>query len=396
MPSNLQRLSACMSSILVALECPVCLDTIPPPAHQCGNGHLICVKCRVKTERCPVCRMRFSRGRSLLADKVFNSLTEAFELKDEAEEARPAKLRERLFGSKKNKQSQPSITMPELKISLVTTPTNKFLTRILGKSSSVENLSSNPANLSATPQTLSEFSSNLRAKSLSTSEICHPPGSHSLSRSPSINSTHRIDVLHYPRSIRPASYHGSYESLDADLRDKEQLYCCPCEQDCPGLMKALDVLQHIQESHEGPLVHYFKPRLTVSLPLPFEDTAVVVISTYGSTFFFKVVHQPSGSDKFGPGDTEIWLWLLGSQQQADNYELFLNLKGHGDQGKELNFRCRALSLSSHSWTETCKTRCGICLTASSLIENFATELETGTLIKMEIKVKDRSDGHCLP
>jgi len=161
-------------------------------------------------------------------------------------------------------------------------------------------------------------------------------------------------------------------------------------------MKALDVLQHIQESHEGPLVHYFKPRLTVSLPLPFEDTAVVVISTYGSTFFFKVVHQPSGSDKFGPGDTEIWLWLLGSQQQADNYELFLNLKGHGDQGKELNFRCRALSLSSHSWTETCKTRCGICLTASSLIENFATELETGTLIKMEIKVKDRSDGHCLP
>jgi len=286
--------------------------------------------------------------------------------------------------------------MPELKISLVTTPTNKFLTRILGKSSSVENLSSNPANLSATPQNLSEFSSNLKAKSLSTSEICHPPGSQSLSRSPSINSTHRIDVLHYSRSIRPASYHGSCESLDADLRDKEHLYCCPCEQDCPGLMKVLDVLQHIQESHKGPLVHYFKPRLSVSLPLPFEDTAVIVISSYGSTFFFKVVHQPSESDKCGPGDTEVWLWLLGSQQQADNYELIVNLKGHGDQGKELNFRCRALSLSSHSWTEACKTRGGIFLSASSLTENFATELETGIPIKMEVKVEDRSDGRCLP
>lgn len=380
-----------MNSILVALECPICLDTIPPPAHQCGNGHLICVKCRVKTERCPVCRMRFSRGRSLLADQVFNSLTEAFELKDEAEETRPAKLRERLFGPKKNKQSQPFITMPELKISLVTTPTNKFLTRILGKSSSVDNLSSNPVNLSAIPRNLSEFSSNLRAKSLSTSEICHPPGSQSLSRSPSINSSHCIKVPHSPRSIRPASYHGSCESLDADLRDKEQLYCCPCEQDCPGLIKALQVMQHIQESHKGPLVHYFKPRLSLSFPLAFDDTAVIVISNYGNTFFFKVVRQPSGSVKCEPGDTLVWIWLLGSKQQADNYELILNLKGHGYRRNELNFRCKALSLSSHPWREICKTRGGICLTANSLIENFATELETGTPIKMEVEVKDMLD-----
>jgi hypothetical protein len=161
-------------------------------------------------------------------------------------------------------------------------------------------------------------------------------------------------------------------------------------------MKALDMLQHVQESHEGPLMHYFKPQLSVSVPLPFEDTAVVVISSYGSTFFLKAFHQPSESYKSRPANTEIWLWLLGSQQQADNYELILNLKGHGDQGKELNFRCRALSLSSYSWTETCKTRGGICLTARSLIENFSTELETGIPIKMEVTVKDRSEGHCLP
>ncbi|XP_021926709.1 uncharacterized protein LOC110833173 isoform X2 [Zootermopsis nevadensis] len=390
MPSNLQRLSACMSSILAVLECPVCLDTIPPPAHQCGNGHLICVKCRVKTERCPICRMRFCRARSLLADQVFNSLTEAFGIKDEVEETRPAKLRERLFGSKKNKQSQESKTKPELKINLVMPPTNKFLTRILGKSSSVENLSSTPVNISAIPRHLSavidsEFSSNLKAKSLSTSEICHPLGSRPVSRSPSVNSTHFIgstflDVPTYLGSKRPASYHGSCESLDSDFTDS-LLYCCPCEQQCPCLLKASEVLQHIQESHEGPLMHYFKPRLSLSLPLAFEETAVVAVNHDRNTFFLKVVRQLPAAD------TLVWLWMIGSQQEANNYDLVLNVKGHGDHARDLTFRHRALSLSSTSWSQISKSQDGICLTASILTENFATQLESGIPIKMEAEVK---------
>ncbi|KAE8751657.1 hypothetical protein FOCC_FOCC001505, partial [Frankliniella occidentalis] len=64
-----ERLSACVGAVLGALECPVCLDTIPPPAHQCGNGHLMCAGCRARAERCPVCRVRLCRGRSLLADQ---------------------------------------------------------------------------------------------------------------------------------------------------------------------------------------------------------------------------------------------------------------------------------------------------------------------------------------
>ncbi|XP_069686970.1 uncharacterized protein [Periplaneta americana] len=409
MPSNLQRLSSCMSSILAVLECPVCLDTIPPPAHQCGNGHLICVQCRVKTERCPVCRVRFCRARSLLADQVFNSLTEAFGLKEEAEETRPAKLKERLFGTKKSKQAPQT---PELKVSLISSPTNKFLTRILGKSSSVDNLSSNPVNLSAMPRHLSavidsEFSSNLKAKSLSTSEICQPVGSRPVSRSPSINSAHQkmgsglLDVSLFLGSKRPASYHGSCESLqgriDSDFgSDNTELRCCPCEQHCPSTIKAQEVLQHIQECHEGPLVHYFKPKLSLSLPLALEDTAVVAVTYEGNLFFFKVFHLPPESETSGPGDTLVWLWMLGSKVEADNYYLVLNLKGHGDQGKELHFRCKALSLCSTSWAEISSARRGICLTASKLIENFAMELEAGISIKMEAEVKDRTDGHYMP
>jgi hypothetical protein len=161
-------------------------------------------------------------------------------------------------------------------------------------------------------------------------------------------------------------------------------------------MKGLEVLQHIQESHEGPLVHYFKPRLALSLPIAFEETAVLAITNNGNTFFLKVVHQPPASDSCGPGDTLVWLWMLGSKQQADNYELILNLNAHDNQGKGLSFWSRALSLSSTSWTQTCETRAGIVLTASSLRDNFAAELELGIPIKMEAEVKDKSAEHRLP
>lgn len=70
MPVSLKRMSSCLAAVLGALECPVCLDTIPPPAHQCFNGHLMCAGCRARAERCPVCRVRLYRGRSLLSDQV--------------------------------------------------------------------------------------------------------------------------------------------------------------------------------------------------------------------------------------------------------------------------------------------------------------------------------------
>lgn len=70
MPINLDRLSSCVQSILAALECPICLDTIPPPAVQCTNGHLVCVTCRSRAEKCPICRQRYSGGRSLIAEQV--------------------------------------------------------------------------------------------------------------------------------------------------------------------------------------------------------------------------------------------------------------------------------------------------------------------------------------
>lgn len=73
MPANMHRLSACMNSIIQSLECPICLNTVSPPSCQCVNGHLFCVKCHAKSEKCPICRVRMTRGRCLFADQVNSS-----------------------------------------------------------------------------------------------------------------------------------------------------------------------------------------------------------------------------------------------------------------------------------------------------------------------------------
>lgn len=58
------------SKLVSLLECPVCMDTIIPPIHQCRKGHPVCQVCRPKLTVCPTCRARFSENRNLLMEKV--------------------------------------------------------------------------------------------------------------------------------------------------------------------------------------------------------------------------------------------------------------------------------------------------------------------------------------
>lgn len=70
MPLNYEKLAATLQTILTAIECPVCFNTITSPFTQCQNGHLLCLKCRARSERCPICRDRYSVVRCLLAEQV--------------------------------------------------------------------------------------------------------------------------------------------------------------------------------------------------------------------------------------------------------------------------------------------------------------------------------------
>lgn len=159
MPLNLDRLSSCLQAILVALECPVCLDTILPPAVQCGNGHLVCARCRSRqgADKCAVCRQRYSvtgggatggagagANRSLIAEQVYGAITEAFRLRCNAGdsyrvggngESSSGRLREQLFGAQCRKRA-PAVE----NMKAVQSHTHKFLARIMGKATSLDGL----------------------------------------------------------------------------------------------------------------------------------------------------------------------------------------------------------------------------------------------------------------
>ncbi|XP_022187781.1 uncharacterized protein LOC111046522 [Nilaparvata lugens] len=112
-PMSLQRLAVCLQSVVQLLECPVCLETAPPPAYQCCNGHLLCSDCRANADRCPVCRVQLgSRGRCLVADKLHALLTSTFFRECHPKKRRGA-LRSKAVPRLKLKSRLPSIKLQE-------------------------------------------------------------------------------------------------------------------------------------------------------------------------------------------------------------------------------------------------------------------------------------------
>ncbi|KAD3336825.1 hypothetical protein E3N88_32344 [Mikania micrantha] len=63
------------SSVRDLLECPVCLNAMYPPIHQCSNGHTLCSGCKPRVHnRCPTCRHELGNIRCLALEKVAASL----------------------------------------------------------------------------------------------------------------------------------------------------------------------------------------------------------------------------------------------------------------------------------------------------------------------------------
>jgi hypothetical protein len=137
LPSQYEKLAATVQTILTAIECPVCFNTIPSPFTQCQNGHLLCLKCRARSDRCPICRASYSVVRCLLAEQIYTTLIETFNLQDGPQ----GKIRERIFGAKTCKSQPVLMATTAVMTPKVNSHTQKFLAKILGKSSSMEALS---------------------------------------------------------------------------------------------------------------------------------------------------------------------------------------------------------------------------------------------------------------
>ena len=136
MPLNYEKLAATVQTILTAIECPVCFNTITSPFTQCQNGHLLCLRCRARSDKCPICRDRYSVVRCLLAEQIYTTLIETFNLQDGPH----GKIREKIFGAKTCKSQHDRHTTSTV-TPKVHSHTQKFLAKIMGKASSMESLS---------------------------------------------------------------------------------------------------------------------------------------------------------------------------------------------------------------------------------------------------------------
>lgn len=358
MPTSLSRLSSCLSSILSFLECPICFEIISPPAHQCPFGHLICFRCRVYIERCPVCRTGFTRERSLLADQIYNSVVEAFHLKNQTTTERTKKLWERVFGRKKRDKSGPTSQSASStpKISRASDIKNKFLTRLIGKSSSVDNLASE-----------SNFTPSLRKKSISSTDIypeslrklnylhqsdqCSTESlptqeNGSLSRYSSSNSCDALggrNVQYYNRlrnrNLKDNSenlFQFSSETTENDTNNNH-LYHCPLSEACVPVT-AFSLLTHLQ-LHDGPVIQYFKPRFSVRFPFSFENGAVFIVHCSEKTFFVRL-HSAEET-----GDIKLYVWLMGTRAEAEEFKLKVHLRG-ADYRTDLKYKTTVNSIVS--------------------------------------------------
>lgn len=184
-------------------------------------------------------------------------MIDAFNLREEPDTVKVSKMQQ-IF-KMKNKTHQ-NKNVPDIKITQSTQHTNKFLARLItGKSSSVENLTTNSKFLTPSSNFSNEFNnSNLKTKSLSTNEIFQQyDNSPSVSRSGSISKLSRNEKNKYLKitsdnNNRSASCHGSFECLSdntshcnnftttfSHLTEENILFYCPFAANCTTLIKGI-------------------------------------------------------------------------------------------------------------------------------------------------------------
>ncbi|XP_015590486.1 uncharacterized protein LOC107265497 isoform X2 [Cephus cinctus] len=333
LPDVARRLASAVSGAVRALECPVCLESAGPPVSQCVHGHILCVGCRPKTARCPICRVRLGQGRCLLADTMHRVFQDAFNV---AEDKEGRSLREWLFGKRKKHMDTSSIRN---NIKNSTKPRQLLARLLLGgfdKAASAENLSSTTqdtlqsANIqSFVSRRLGELSLSDRAKSASTGELSGsrvPIGSLQLKEPREFSNSSNPDMTYNMGSRsnsgllsvpQTPTWGGSTESVS------NTLIRCPLSDssECREMITPGIVLEHLSRTHEGPQIHYYQNCARLPLPMPLGPTAIYVLHHAGEIFFLKCEDEEAWVTTTGAGNA--WEWTL---------------YGWGNDGTEMKFR----------------------------------------------------------
>lgn len=337
---SLQRLSNCLQSVLQLLECPVCLETIPPPAFQCCHGHVLCGRCRSRADKCPVCRVSLGpKGRCLLADKLHNLLTSVLNQNHKKKQLysknrksytqiqQPFHLKSRITTEISSTTNADTTSQQAGSSAEILNRNNNFNSILVqAKASSEENISS--GSVARDIEQLSSLGRALRTRSMSAEQIPITVPPQQCMQKPF--QSNQMDEL---------SFHCPYSS-------KSRGHCRNI------LIGSQALLKHIREDHAGPLIQYFlKPsRSIVKLRLPLSNSRTPPSSLTsfttekGAVFFVQVAAGAT------PGHRLVWLWLLGDVAQSERYRLRITLP-EGDTHTGPVFPLTA------SWNEVVNSNC---------------------------------------
>lgn len=274
------------------------MESAAPPVSQCVHGHILCVICRPKTSRCPVCRVRLGQGRCLLADKLHTVLRDAFNVNnDETLNKTPVasehcNLRDQLFGKNSKKRETPVVSSS--KNNCITLKPRQFLlTRLLGnreKAVSADNLirvSEISEEAAAIPDETTDannlrLSLNDRTKSASTGELSRDSQARINDSSSQIMELSATNTSRQSLSLpQTPIWGGSTDSISCI-----QL-TCPLLQSCRELVTADSLLEHIK-THALPQIHFYSGSARMPLPLPFGHDAFYIFHHGNNIFFFQV------------------------------------------------------------------------------------------------------------
>ncbi|XP_012539483.1 uncharacterized protein LOC105838455 [Monomorium pharaonis] len=299
LPNVARNLANALSGTVRALECPICLESAVPPVSQCVHGHILCVVCRPKTTRCPICRVRLGQGRCLLADKLQRVLRDAFNMDNNETVDKTSvttdrcNLRDQLFGKSRKKQEIPVVNQSKNNCATLK-PRQFLLARLLlggrEKAASVDNLIrvSEMSEEAATPARVTNvnnldvrLSLNNRTKSASTGELSRDSKTRISDPSSQIVESSVENASQQSLSLpQTPIWGGSMDSVSCI-----QL-TCPLLKSCKEIVPSDLLLEHIK-THTVPQVHFYSANARLPLPLPFGSNALYIFHHGNNMFFFQ-------------------------------------------------------------------------------------------------------------
>lgn len=347
LPEVAAKLANALSGTIRCLECPVCLENAISPVSQCVNGHILCVDCRPKTSRCPVCRVRLGQGRCLIAEKVHKVIRDIFHASNNVMENNNRSgssvnknLMERLFGSRYKTNAGKTT---QNNGDALSKPRQFLLTKLflggLEKAASTENLTTVPRQ---TEDVLSihrsvqvdqeEFNAERlslhdRAKSASTGELTLERRNDRIVTGSSCGSNARS--LNVAQSMTLSVPHTPLWGGSTDSLTNIHL-SCPLNKktSCEGILTSVTLVEHLSISHEGPQIHFYSGKVQIPFPLPFGPNAVYILHYANDTFFFQHENET--------------VWMTSMTGRINTWEW--NLRGWGSDGTEIKLRRIVASL----------------------------------------------------